>query len=1433
MGKKGVLYQFRPGTRLGLLALFIVQSFIPILPGQTSNNTILSELLINPALPRRESLASSNIRGGNTCLSDPNHNNPFLAEDNSTEESIGFLYGEKKAVRADRPYVLSTWICSDVNYQNSVISIYQYDQTGTVIPSSKISIRFSTTTEWELFEHTLTGLDPLTTSIRLEVRPVMWSADNPATPENENGMLTGRAWFDNLAIFPLYGNQAPDSTFEGPSTSWVTGVTDDQFSHNGNRSFKVEDLDSARSVYAYNQDRIAAYPNTAYMVQAWIRTPRENQQALLAVHQYDRAGQPVGEHLDFYYTSGQEWSLFQQFIHGLDPEVAFLRVLLFPVSWTRAGELTGTAWFDDISVSPYSHNLVSNSDFERSSDQPGNPFENWLGGQRSESDSWQGKAHALLKKGDQLSLQPDSLIAVSAESSYLFTFWSRSDTSAVITSAIQFYDQDREPLPNTTTIQNNHTAGDTWQASRINLEGSEIPPDSRFINLLFTTDRSNTGIDRVTFRADLWPIEGTRLPGLSTVDLWWAPPDQKILSSDRLASNVPQSEGITLYTARNEMESFQLVFCPEQNAILNNVKVSSLNSGGGSGSSNITLTVREVVNVPIGNPTDRNAIQANAIPDPLPLLGDPLNLQAGTTKAIWFTAAIPKNTPAGTYSGFISFRLDREQTTIPLTIHVWNFTLSDDTHLQTSFGLSTGQIKKYYNTFNDRLWQSVLTTFTEHRVSPNNPFPNRWYTIEAVMPGEWRGNAGFVSDPDVPENHVLSVEAGTSTARAYQADTIPVTGDTTCTLEGIVRVLDENRHPFNIVVSELQNDRVLKQTAFPQTASDSWSPFLIQIGLGVGTTHIQIFIEASNSIVSAPTPVSTTVIPSEFPTWRASGTSEGKQTGTPGTTDTPQTTRASMATSTPSSATPTLAETAESAAVSATTAIFPSPAIVFSESPGAAVSSSKDNSIVLPPSSGSDNAEELTPENGSSAGEITGSGTPTGTCDTGSIPPCPGPILTRLPAFTPSPTYTHGPSPTPSSTPTPSLVPSITYTPSLTSTPAPPVSFLFDDFRLTNAGPENHFPRGDCEPLDGSSATAIADFYRFDTAFTDMESDNHFNTVRLYLPGFASLQGVNISNPDILSFPWGTSNYQSAYHNVFETLAGHLYENNWQDQTIVFWADEPSPSSLQNVIYGMEVFQENNYPIRRALTMVYIPLEPGEDSAAGTTMGPMHELNDVVDLWILAYQNMTPEWIESRQQAGDEVWWYLSSGIREPYGNLFIDYPGIDIRSLFWQGWKMDLSGMLYWQTMLWASDLDCVLEKKPGESEPVCPDPWVEAGYYNGSRFMGNGEGRLLYPPRNRTAGSPSTDLVPSIRWELIREGIEDYEILTMLERYTGLLNKHNPHSRSLAAQAESLLARAENLAGSPSSYPQHSSGYAEIRQQIGSLLPRIFAEVYTEKED
>ena len=131
--------------------------------------------------------------------------------------------------------------------------------------------------------------------------------------------------------------------------------------------------------------------------------------------------------------------------------------------------------------------------------------------------------------------------------------------------------------------------------------------------------------------------------------------------------------------------------------------------------------------------------------------------------------------------------------------------------------------------------------------------------------------------------------------------------------------------------------------------------------------------------------------------------------------------------------------------------------------------------------------------------------------------------------------------------------------------------------------------------------------------------------------------------------------------------------------------------------------------------------------------------------------------IVDEQKKGGEMTWYISCDQVYPQPNYFIDAPALDLVMVPWITARYNMSGILYWAMTFWSQT----------------PDPWLDpvtfiSGFLCSDGGVLNGEGSLLYPGDHtkRYTGQPNVDgPVSSIRMELLREGIEDYEYLHMLK--------------------------------------------------------------------
>jgi len=191
------------------------------------------------------------------------------------------------------------------------------------------------------------------------------------------------------------------------------------------------------------------------------------------------------------------------------------------------------------------------------------------------------------------------------------------------------------------------------------------------------------------------------------------------------------------------------------------------------------------------------------------------------------------------------------------------------------------------------------------------------------------------------------------------------------------------------------------------------------------------------------------------------------------------------------------------------------------------------------------------------------------------------------------------------------------------------------------------------------------------------------------------------------------------------------------------------------------------------------------------TEEPIEPLHDCVDIWCPVLHNYDAEKCHSRQKEDQNIWWYVCTGPKAPYPTLFIDHNAIELRIWLWMTWKWNVEGILVWESNYWNSSAAFVA--------PEMQNPWTDPmGYVGGYShqpghvaFWGNGHGRFIYPPNRDISNDKSKYLdgpVNSIRWEMLREGIEDFEYFWLLDDLVKKARKKNIKSPIISQSARLL---------------------------------------------
>ncbi len=218
---------------------------------------------------------------------------------------------------------------------------------------------------------------------------------------------------------------------------------------------------------------------------------------------------------------------------------------------------------------------------------------------------------------------------------------------------------------------------------------------------------------------------------------------------------------------------------------------------------------------------------------------------------------------------------------------------------------------------------------------------------------------------------------------------------------------------------------------------------------------------------------------------------------------------------------------------------------------------------------------------------------------------------------------------------------------------------------------------------------------------------------------------------------------RAGYRVFLTALRDHLKEKGWLDRFRIHITDEPHGHQLKPyaVLAGYVHEFAPEFPIMEALDV--------HDDFA------FFEKN--CDVWVpqLGRFDKSLDRMLERLKHGKEVWIYTCLFPTGAYPNRFVDYPLIKTRILHWINFRWGFTGYLHWGFNQWRGG-----------------DPYKQLEpAHGGSSYLPPGDAWIVYPGKKQ--------VVESIRLEAMRDGIEDFELLT-------LLAKKNPgKAREIAQKA------------------------------------------------
>jgi hypothetical protein len=239
-------------------------------------------------------------------------------------------------------------------------------------------------------------------------------------------------------------------------------------------------------------------------------------------------------------------------------------------------------------------------------------------------------------------------------------------------------------------------------------------------------------------------------------------------------------------------------------------------------------------------------------------------------------------------------------------------------------------------------------------------------------------------------------------------------------------------------------------------------------------------------------------------------------------------------------------------------------------------------------------------------------------------------------------------------------------------------------------------------------------------------------------------------------------------------LERHLSERGWLEKTVFHIADEPSNHNIMSWREISDLIHTWGPNLRR-IDAIETP----------------HCL-DRLEIWVpkLDHYATWQDAYTNAQRKGYEMWFY-TVGIFQAGSlpNKTVDVPLIQSRTMHWFNYRFGLTGYLHWGFNRWTDD------------------PFESPGQHRG-------DGWHVYPK--------SGGLLNSLRWEQMRNGIQDYEYLRLLEdKIRQMRSRMSPRASAMIDLSRRGVEIASRVIRTTADYSNDPNVlYAAKRQIIDEIL-------------
>jgi hypothetical protein len=251
---------------------------------------------------------------------------------------------------------------------------------------------------------------------------------------------------------------------------------------------------------------------------------------------------------------------------------------------------------------------------------------------------------------------------------------------------------------------------------------------------------------------------------------------------------------------------------------------------------------------------------------------------------------------------------------------------------------------------------------------------------------------------------------------------------------------------------------------------------------------------------------------------------------------------------------------------------------------------------------------------------------------------------------------------------------------------------------------------------------------------------------------------------------------QTVIQQLVHSLVRHMKERGWHDRFIMHVVDEPAPHT------------EADYKTKSRLVHEWALDVPYIEAMS------LLDARGYLDIWVPNldhFDRHRDHYLGLRDQSGFQLWFYTCMYPTGRYPNRFLDFSLLKTRILHWINWRYHLTGYLHWGLNYWTDD------------------PFHQDRIRDG---LPPGDCWIVYPGPDGP--------IESLRWEQMREGLQDFELLWLLDQRSKETGRALGEALGRpAGQADRICA---DLVPDPLTYARHP---ARLRAARRALIKAILS--------